>query len=177
MAVLLAIADGHVTLSSIARAIDSSSPPLTEQVKRLIDQGLVKSTPDRAARFEITDKGRALIATYNLIEHEVRRHEASSAIPRCGFCGRVLGLQYYFTCDVCGATYCYLHQWKHARIHGAIRQEERDRGVEVSEGRQKVVLMMSEPKTLEQAFGVDGEPALQVAKMIIAQRRAEVADS
>jgi len=30
--------------------------------------------------------------------------------PSCGFCGRVLGRGFYFTCHVCGATYCYTHR-------------------------------------------------------------------
>ncbi len=28
----------------------------------------------------------------------------------CGFCGRALGKEFYFTCHVCTATYCYAHR-------------------------------------------------------------------
>jgi hypothetical protein len=29
--------------------------------------------------------------------------------PTCGLCGRKLGVGFYVTCHVCGATYCYAH--------------------------------------------------------------------
>jgi hypothetical protein len=28
----------------------------------------------------------------------------------CGTCGRILGPGYYYTCHVCGLTYCYTHK-------------------------------------------------------------------
>jgi len=30
-------------------------------------------------------------------------------VPTCGVCGRKLGVGFYFSCHVCGATYCYAH--------------------------------------------------------------------
>ena len=41
----------------------------------------------------------------------------TTELTACGFCGRLLGIGYYFTCHVCGATYCYIHQSKHLRAH------------------------------------------------------------
>ncbi len=38
-------------------------------------------------------------------------------VSTCSFCGRTLGKEYYFTCHICGATYCYIHTWKHSRAH------------------------------------------------------------
>jgi hypothetical protein len=38
-------------------------------------------------------------------------------VATCNFCSKVLGKQYYFTCHICGATYCYIHMSKHARSH------------------------------------------------------------
>ncbi len=29
--------------------------------------------------------------------------------PVCGVCGRKLGVGFYFSCHVCGASYCYAH--------------------------------------------------------------------
>ena len=40
--------------------------------------------------------------------------------PTCLFCCRILRREYYFTCHVCGATYCYIHLAKH---HGAHQQK------------------------------------------------------
>jgi len=30
-------------------------------------------------------------------------------LPKCGQCGRTLGVGFYYACHVCGATYCYAH--------------------------------------------------------------------
>jgi len=32
-----------------------------------------------------------------------------AVVPTCGVCGRRLGVGFYFTCHICGATYCYAH--------------------------------------------------------------------
>ena len=37
----------------------------------------------------------------------------------CNFCMKALGREYYYTCHMCGATYCYIHTPKHARAHKA----------------------------------------------------------
>jgi len=29
--------------------------------------------------------------------------------PSCGVCGRKLGVGFYFTCHICGASFCYAH--------------------------------------------------------------------
>jgi hypothetical protein len=29
--------------------------------------------------------------------------------PSCGVCGRKLGIGFYFSCHICGNTYCYAH--------------------------------------------------------------------
>jgi len=39
------------------------------------------------------------------------------SVATCSFCGRTLGKENYFTCHVCGATYCYIHMVKHSRAH------------------------------------------------------------
>ncbi len=31
------------------------------------------------------------------------------AAPSCVQCGRSLGVGFYYSCHVCGATYCYAH--------------------------------------------------------------------
>ena len=43
--------------------------------------------------------------------------ETKTKAVACNFCGRVLGKEYYFTCHVCGATYCYTHMYRHAKAH------------------------------------------------------------
>jgi len=35
--------------------------------------------------------------------------EAQKVIPTCGSCGRKLGIGFYYSCHLCGATYCYAH--------------------------------------------------------------------
>jgi hypothetical protein len=36
----------------------------------------------------------------------------------CQYCRKTLpALGYYFTCHVCGATYCYIHMMKHSAAH------------------------------------------------------------
>lgn len=29
--------------------------------------------------------------------------------PTCGVCGRKLGIGFYYSCHVCGKSYCYAH--------------------------------------------------------------------
>ena len=41
------------------------------------------------------------------------KHDATS----CSFCGKTLGKEYFFTCHVCGATYCYIHMYRHGKAH------------------------------------------------------------
>jgi hypothetical protein len=38
-------------------------------------------------------------------------YEAKSqkSVPTCGYCGRILGVGFYYSCHVCGASYCYAH--------------------------------------------------------------------
>ena len=43
--------------------------------------------------------------------------ETKSKSDGCSYCGKVLGKEYYFTCHVCGATYCYTHMYRHSRAH------------------------------------------------------------
>ncbi len=38
------------------------------------------------------------------------QRQSEKAQPTCGYCGRVLGGGYHYTCHVCGATYCYTHK-------------------------------------------------------------------
>ncbi len=35
--------------------------------------------------------------------------KAQKSALTCGQCGRVLGIGFYYTCHVCGASYCYAH--------------------------------------------------------------------
>ena len=85
----------------------------------------------------------------------------------CDFCGRLLGNDYYYSCLECGATYCYVHMTKHSRAHSVGKEKNIQ-----STGR--VLLAVSTPKKLEEAFGVDGDGAIEVAKMISAYRREEI---
>ena len=32
-----------------------------------------------------------------------------TTVPTCGVCGRKLGVGFYYSCHVCGASYCYAH--------------------------------------------------------------------
>jgi len=43
--------------------------------------------------------------------------KAKAKADGCNYCGKVLGQEYYFTCHVCGATYCYIHMYRHGRAH------------------------------------------------------------
>jgi hypothetical protein len=38
-------------------------------------------------------------------------------VPICLFCGGELDLGYHYTCQICGATYCYIHMDRHRRAH------------------------------------------------------------
>ena len=49
------------------------------------------------------------------VQREAKRSKAST----CSFCGRALGKEYFFTCHVCGANYCYIHMYRHSRAHRA----------------------------------------------------------
>jgi hypothetical protein len=45
--------------------------------------------------------------------------------PTCGVCGRKLGVGFYFSCHVCGATYCYAHspvKCNHAKAKASVPQ-------------------------------------------------------
>lgn len=46
-------------------------------------------------------------------EPKLNKKQGSS----CSFCGKALGKEYFFTCHVCGATYCYIHKSHHSRAH------------------------------------------------------------
>jgi hypothetical protein len=39
------------------------------------------------------------------MQAKVREHPQET----CGFCGKVLGDGFHYTCHLCGATYCYIH--------------------------------------------------------------------
>ena len=46
--------------------------------------------------------------------------QAQKTAPTCGLCGRSLGVGFYYTCHVCGATYCYAHspsKCDHHKVH------------------------------------------------------------
>lgn len=30
-------------------------------------------------------------------------------VPTCGVCGRKLGIGFYYSCHICGKSYCYAH--------------------------------------------------------------------
>ena len=50
--------------------------------------------------------GRQLI---DLVSERVYTSQAQKPAPTCGLCGRKLGVGFYFTCHVCGRSYCYAH--------------------------------------------------------------------
>jgi len=41
----------------------------------------------------------------------------TSGVTKCNFCMKMLRKEYYYTCHICGATYCYIHMTKHSRAH------------------------------------------------------------
>lgn len=43
----------------------------------------------------------------------------TSKTASCSFCGKTLGKEYFFSCHVCGATYCYIHMYRHGKAHRA----------------------------------------------------------
>lgn len=45
--------------------------------------------------------------------------QGAARVATCNYCSKVLGKQYYFTCHICGATYCYIHLAKHGKFHKA----------------------------------------------------------
>ncbi len=44
-----------------------------------------------------------------LVSVRVYTSQTQKPAPTCGFCGRNLGVGFYYACHVCGATYCYAH--------------------------------------------------------------------
>ncbi len=38
----------------------------------------------------------------------------------CQSCGRTLGIGFYYSCHICGATYCYIHFSRHDRAHSRL---------------------------------------------------------
>jgi len=49
----------------------------------------------------------------NDMQHETGTQRSAS----CSFCGKALGKEYFFTCHVCGAKYCYIHMYRHGKAH------------------------------------------------------------
>ena len=45
--------------------------------------------------------------------------------PTCGLCGRNLGVGFYYSCHVCGATYCYAHSPQKCDHHKAYSLQQR----------------------------------------------------
>jgi hypothetical protein len=51
----------------------------------------------------------------------------TKAAPTCGVCGRKLGVGFYSSCHVCGATYCYTHtpqKCKHPKANSPALQAQ-----------------------------------------------------
>ncbi len=51
------------------------------------------------------------------LSSDMRPESRTNRTSSCSFCGKQLGKEYFFTCHVCGATYCYIHMYRHARAH------------------------------------------------------------
>ncbi len=49
--------------------------------------------------------------------NEMYPESKTSKTASCSFCGKALGKEYFFTCHVCGAKYCYIHMYRHGRAH------------------------------------------------------------
>jgi hypothetical protein len=50
-----------------------------------------------------------------------------TTVPTCGVCGRRLGVGFYYSCHVCGASYCYAHapaKCDHPRIKHEVRKSQ-----------------------------------------------------
>ena len=44
-----------------------------------------------------------------LVSNRAYTSQTQRPAPTCTTCGRKLGVGFYFTCHVCGRTYCYAH--------------------------------------------------------------------
>ncbi len=51
------------------------------------------------------------------LANEMYPESKQSKTASCVFCGKALGKEYFFTCHVCGAKYCYIHMYRHGRAH------------------------------------------------------------
>jgi predicted transcriptional regulator len=165
--ILAALDKERLVESEIAARILASGKTVRVSLSVLLRLGLVSK--DSSAGFGLTNKGTEALAMVREVAASTMAMTTpgkSKAEPACNFCGRSLGREYFFTCHICGAKYCYIHMAAHSRAHRPPTQEAKYR---------KVVLLMQAPKTMEEAFGVDGESARQVAEMISRQRREEVA--
>lgn len=49
--------------------------------------------------------------------NEMYPESRAAKTASCSFCGKTLGKEYFFTCHVCGAKYCYIHLYRHGRAH------------------------------------------------------------
>ncbi len=43
------------------------------------------------------------------VNSEMEASQSQKPAPTCGLCGRKLGVGFYYTCHICGRTYCYAH--------------------------------------------------------------------
>lgn len=48
---------------------------------------------------------------------DMQQQSRSTKTGSCSYCGKALGHEYFFTCHVCGAKYCYIHMYRHGRAH------------------------------------------------------------
>jgi len=51
------------------------------------------------------------------LANEMYPESKQSKTASCSFCGKALGKEYFFTCHVCGAKYCYIHMYRHGKAH------------------------------------------------------------
>jgi len=65
---------------------------------------------------------------------ETGPRQGMAHVVACAFCRRRLSDEYYFTCRMCDASYCYIHMSRHQRAPCARQTERRRRGQAHGEG-------------------------------------------
>ena len=49
------------------------------------------------------------VPSHRIVSDRQYASQTQKPAPTCTMCGRKLGVGFYFTCHVCGRTYCYAH--------------------------------------------------------------------
>lgn len=162
--VLEAISQGRNTTAEIANRVGVTQRMVRRALSSLSTLGIISNGQDGA--FRLTPKGEETLASMRSLAKATMREQAQRKDVRCSFCDKQISKEYFFVCHICGERFCYIHMYRHARAHSS---------PEIEAKYNKLVLLVRAPRTLDEAFGVDGRSAREVAEMISRQRRDEVA--